>query len=420
MKREDRLRVSTIGNQSLIRRILVVVVVLAVYRIGCAIPAPGVGRDLIALEPSNASLNLFTLFAGGPLTQASIFALGVTPFVTASIAMQLLESIVPSIKEAKRSGKAGQERVNRITRLIGLVLAVAQSVAAAFTLNNLTNAAGFPLGLFPEMSVPLVALFVLSSVTGFLVLLWLAELVTRHGIGNGVTVLLLASVLSTVWSATDNLSLTKGLAFLAVVLAVLLVLAVLVVIGTVAERRLPTVQATRFSLDTQHLSYLPFRVLHAGVAPIIFAVSIITVAAFALSKTPLDSWGDALNDYSSWAYMATTAVLVVAFARLYERTSADPVDMANDLVRDSRFIPGVRPGWPTARLVENTSLRLAAFACLLLVPVAVMQSVGLRFFEINALPLAGTSLLIVVTASLDIVRQAKSARSLYAYEDVTR
>lgn len=402
------------GNKSIIRRLLVVLAIIVLYRIGASIPAPGVGQDLGTLAPdAGGALNLFNLFSGGPLTSASLFALGVTPFITAAIAMQLLESVIPGIKEAKRQGKAGADRVNAITRIFGVTLAVIQSVSTAYTLHNRGT-------LFPEFDFFHVALFSLSVTAGFLLLLWMAELITRHGIGSGVTILLLVSILSSVWDTSRGVIVTEGVKVFFVTLAVILAVSLIVVIASRAERRIPIIRASRFSADTQHLSYLPFKLLHAGVAPIIFATSVLSVLTSALAFTPLNGIVEGLNDPASWIYIVTLGVLVVAFARLYERTSADPLEMANDLMRDSSFIPGVRPGWSTARLVENTSLRLALVACIVLVPVALMHSIGLKWFSIEFLPIAGTSLLIVNTAILDAVRQGTSIRSLYSYEELDK
>lgn len=398
----------------MLRRVLVLIGVIALYRVGASVPAPGVSHDLAALDSAQGNqINLFNLFSGGPLTQVSLFALGVTPFITASIAMQLLESIIPSLKEAKRQGSAGSKRINSITRVVAVVLGIVQAASSAYSLNSR--------GLFPDVGMVKVLVFVLSSTAGFLVLLWLAELITRHGIGSGVTVLLLVSILSRVWETSDAFLRVNGaVTFLIVIVSTIALLAILTVVNR-AERRVPIVHASA-TADSKvgHLSYLPFKVLHAGVAPIIFASSLVSLAASLADAMGWTSIYRALSNPSSVVYMTATALLVIAFARLYERTSADPVDMANDLMRDSNFIPGIRPGWSTAHFVEDVSLRLAAIACVVIVPMSLMHSLSQAWFALTFLPLAGTSLLIVNSAILDTLRQGESVRSLYSYEEIGR
>lgn len=405
---------SRAGKLSILKRILVVIAVIVIYRLGASVVIPGAGGNLESLSPeAGGTLNLFNLFSGGPLTSASLFALGVTPFITSAIAMQLLESVVPAIKETKKQGKAGTTRINSLTRIIAVVLGAIQSWTIISTLQGKGIIAP---GTSPVL---LVAAFI-SLVVGFLVLLWLAEIITQYGIGNGVTVLLVVSILSSVWDVSNGVIMTQGVKTFFLTVVVLVVLTIILVCVSRAERRLPIIHASRHASSTQHLSYLPFKLIHGGVAPVIFATSLLGGLVGALALTPLAEFAEPLKDRAGVAYIIITALLIVGFVRLYERTSADPVEMANELMKNSSFIPGVRPGWSTAAVVENTSLRLAAVSCLVLVPVALMDSFALRWFDIPFFPLAGMSLMILVTAILDIIRQAKSISTLYNYEELAR
>lgn len=401
-----------VGLKTMLKRILIVLTVILVYRIGVSIPVPLNSIDFTSMADNNSNtLNLFNLFSGGPLTSVSLFALGVTPFITSAIVMQLLESIIPAIKETKRDGKAGAKKVNALTRGIGLFLAVTQSFVSLTMLQNR--------GVLPEsLTFTETALFVLALVTGFLILLWLGEVITKYGIGNGVTILLVVSILSSVWSVSKGFIVTNGVKMFLLTSLALLIITVILIIVTRAERRIPIVHASKYASNTKHLSYLPFKLIHGGVAPIIFASSLLGGLASVLEFTPLKNWSVSLTQPDSYLYIIATALLVAGFVRLYERTSADPIEMANDLMKDSSFIPSVRPGWSTAKLVEDTSLRLAALSLIILIPVSLSQAFALKWFDVAFLPIAATSLLIIVTAVLDVIRQGKSISSLYSYEEI--
>lgn len=402
------------STRPVLKRVLFVLAILALYRVGASIPAPFASNDLEALSPSTSGpLNLFNLFSGGPLTTISLFALGVTPFISASIVMQVLTAMVPYIKELKKQGRSGVLRVNSWTRMLAIVIALVQSIFTAQSLKNrgLIN---------PDASTLELAAFVAATLVGFLLLLWLAEMITRHGIGNGVTVLLTASILSSAWPLSTAFIDSYGITTFLVAIGSLIVLTAALVTLLRSEFRLPVIYGSKTSTADQTVSYLPFKIVQGGVAPIIFATSLIAGLVSVLNFLGVETFAANLSNPVSWLHIVLTAALIVLFAKLYDRTTSTPKDVAKDLIKEASFVPGVRPGDETSNLIDSISSRFVVVAALVLVPIALLPSFLIGVFDIAFLPVAGTSLLILVTAVLDIVRQARSVGSLYDYEHLNK
>jgi len=403
------------------RRVLFTAVVLALYRLGSWVPAPGINQSAIQQYFNGAGggiLTLLNLFSGSALSRFSLFALGIMPYVTASIILQLLTAVVPSLERLQKEGEAGYAKITQYTRYLTVGLAAAQSTGYAFLFKRQ--------GALPGVNSGRLVIIVLTLTAGCILLMWMGELITKRGVGNGISLLIFASILAyapTGISAWINGGTTERLFFPIVAIAVV----VAVVFVQEGQRRIP-VQYARRQLggraSASQSTYMPLRVNMAGVIPVIFAAALLALPQTVAGFVPAwSSWVNTNFQYTSWYYLATEAVLIIVFTYFYTSVQFNPVDQADNLRKYGGYIPGIRPGPPTAAYLDRVLQRLTLPGSIFLATVAVAPSIFIHYFgfsQATARALGGTSVLIVVGVALDTMRQMESQMMMRHYEGFLR
>ena len=398
--------------------------IIALYRLGCHVPLPGVNREAIenGLDTSgNAITGLFGVFTGGAFNNLSIFALGIMPYITASIVMQLMTVAIPRLQELAKEGETGQQKITQYTRYFTLVLAAIQSLAMVLFFRN---GSVFP-GVLTEATVIDLYLIWLTLTTGTMLIMWLGELISQRGLGNGISLIISAAILSRAPSAVQTLY--EGGDVLNVV--ILGVLAVVIIAAIVfvneGQRRIPITYAKRQvgrRMSQGGTTYLPLKVNMAGVIPIIFASSLlifpVILSQFA-GGDPDSVMARIANFFNPGdpPYLVLYALLVLMFTYFYTAVQFNPIEQADNLKKSGGYIPGIRPGQPTAVYLNNVLTRITLFGAIFLATVAVLPYLIASGLNLgNTLFLGGTSILIVVGVSLDTVRQLESQLMMRNYE----
>lgn len=411
------------SDEGLRKRLLFVAGLLAVSRALAIIPIPGI--DALRLESMLAGsefMNLLNLFSGGGLANLSIVMLGVGPYITASIIMQLMTVMSPKVKAIQQEeGEAGRKRFAQYSRMLSVPLAFLQGYAFIKLLQGQ--------GVLPPLSLEALAIDLVIIVAGSLLLMWLGELISEFGIGNGVSLIIFAGIVTQLPATVSQLIFTYDPAQIPIYL-VGLVTAILVVFGVVvvteAERPIPVTYARQVHGGRSSggaSTYLPLRVNQAGVIPIIFALSILLfpqmifqflaqsgpefIQAFATSAVALLA--------NNWFYTSTYFVLVVLFTYFYTAVTFDPDNIATNLQKSGAFIPGVRPGVPTADYLSRVLTRLTLVGALFLGVIAILPLILRSITGIQALAIGGTALLIVVSVVLDLVKKVEAQVSAREY-----
>ncbi len=404
------------------RRVLFTAGVLAAYRFGSWIPAPGVDQKALQSyfggPQGNGVLGLLNLFSGSALSRFSLFALGIMPYVTASIILQLMTVVVPTLERLQKEGEAGQARINQYTRYLTVALAAAQSTGYAFLFKH-SNA-------LPNTNAGRLLIIILTLTAGTTLLMWMGEQITKRGIGNGISLIIFASILAYApqgISGWINGNTTARLFFPLVALGIV----VSVVFVMEGQRRIP-VQYARRQLGNRQTSggstYMPLSVVMAGVIPIIFAAAILAVPQTVGSFKPAWSiWLQTNFGYASWKYLVAEALMIFIFTFFYTSVQFNPVDQADNLRKYNGYIPGIRPGPPTAAYLDRVLTRLTFFGALFLASVAVAPSIFISEFHFSQATyraLGGTSVLIVVGVALQTMRQMESQMVMRHYEGFLR
>jgi len=403
------------------KRVLFTASVLAVYRLGSWIPAPGIDQAAIASYFSGAGgsiLTLLNLFSGSALSRFSLFALGIMPYVTASIIIQLLTVVIPSLERLQKEGEAGYAKITQYTRYLTVALAAAQSLGYAFLFKRQ--------GALPNVNAGKMVIIVLTLTGGCVLLMWMGEMITKRGIGNGISLLIFASILAYApagISAWINGGTMERLFFPIIAIGII----VAVVFVQEGQRRIP-IQYARRQLGTRQTgggsTYMPLRVNMAGVIPVIFAAAIMALPPTIAEFVP--SWTGFVNRHflpSSWWYLLVEAILIIVFTYFYTSVQFNPVDQADNLRKYGGYIPGIRPGPPTAAYLDRVLQRLTLPGSLFLASIAVAPSVFIRYFgfsQATSRALGGTSVLIVVGVALDTMRQMESQMMMRHYEGFLR
>jgi preprotein translocase subunit SecY len=399
-------------------RVIFTAIILALYRLGSWIPAPGIDSAAIQNFFSSGGrgqgvFGLLNTFSGSALSRFSIFALGIMPYVTASIILQLLTVVVPSLEQLQKEGEAGYAKINQYTRYLTVFLAAAQSLGYAFLFRQE--------GVLHANAGRLV-LIILTLTAGTTLLMWMGELITKRGIGNGISLLIFASILSTIpagITAWLNGGSTEKL-FLPVIALGVIVAVVFIQEG---QRRIPIQYAKRMvgrRMTGGGSTYLPLRVNMAGVIPIIFAAAVMafppTIASFFPSTQTF------INNhfqYGSVQYLGIEFILIVIFTYFYTAVQFNPVDQADNLRKYGGYIPGIRPGSPTAQYLDRVLSRLTLPGSIYLGLIAVLPGLFIYYFNFSqatSRALGGTSVIIVVGVALDTMRQMESQMMMRSYE----
>jgi preprotein translocase subunit SecY len=404
------------------RKIFFTLAMLALYRLGAYIPAPGIDIDTLDDIESNFTgnnvLGFLNLFSGGSLQRLSLFALGIMPYITASIILQLLTVVVPSLERLQKEGEVGQQKITQYTRYLTVGLAFGQSVGYVFLFESFQNSAGQ--SVVGDLNFSKVFLIVISLTAGTVLLMWLGELITQRGVGNGISLMIFASIASRIFPGLSQWWNNPDQVF--VVMMPFIALAVIVGIVFVQEgqRRIPVQYAKRVvgrRMTTGGSTYLPLRVNMAGVIPVIFAASIMAFPPTIgqLLNTPAALDFAAFFSPNSWAYVIGEVFFIIIFTYFYTAVTFNPVDQADNLKKYGGFIPGVRPGRPTAEYLDRILSRLTFPGALYLGAVAALPTILINQTSANFF-FGGTSILIVVGVALDTVKQLESQLMMRNYE----
>jgi preprotein translocase subunit SecY len=404
------------------RKIAFTLAMLALYRLGAYIPSPGVDIDTVESIESNFTgnnvLGFLNLFSGGSLQRLSLFALGIMPYITASIILQLLTVVVPSLERLQKEGEVGQQKITQYTRYLTVALAFAQSLGYVFLFRSFQNAEGT--SVVGTLTFSKVFVIVISLTAGTTLLMWLGELITQRGIGNGISLMIFASIASGIGPGISQWWNNPDQVFIVMMPFIALAVIVGIVFVQEGQRRIPVQYAKRVvgrRMTTGGSTYLPLRVNMAGVIPVIFAASIMAFPPTIgqLLNTPAALDFAAFFSPSSWAYVAGEVFFIVVFTYFYTAVTFNPVDQADNLKKYGGFIPGVRPGRPTAEYLDRILSRLTFPGALYLGAVAALPTILINQTSANFF-FGGTSILIVVGVALDTVKQLEAQLMMRNYE----
>jgi preprotein translocase subunit SecY len=400
--------------------VLFTAAILALYRLGSWLPAPGVDSTTIQEYFSGQGgtvLGLLDLFSGSALSRFSIFALGIMPYITASIIIQLMTVVVPTLEQLQKEGESGTAKINQYTRYFTVALAAAQSLGYAYLFKRQGAL---------DIDTGRMVLIIITLTAGCTLLMWMGELITKRGIGNGISLLIFASILTSAPAGVNawiNGGPMEKLFFPLIALAIVLA----VVFVQEGQRKIPIQYAKRMvgrRMTAGGTTYMPLRVNMAGVIPVIFAAAIMafppTIGQF-FPQT--QGFINAHFSPSNWAYLGLEGVLIIVFTFFYTAVQFNPVDQADNLRKHGGYVPGIRPGPPTAQYLDRVLTRLTLPGSLYLALVAILPALFIRyggFSQATAGALGGTSVLIVVGVALDTMRQMQSQMMMRSYEGFLR
>jgi preprotein translocase subunit SecY len=406
-------------------KILFTAGILALYRIGTHIPAPGINAHAVSAIQSNfggnSILGLLNLFSGGGLGRIAIFALGITPYITASITIQLLTVVLPSLDKLAKEGEVGQARITQYTRYLTVGLAFAQSIGYVFLFRSFEHTAGVT--VIENFNLAKVFVIVVSLTAGTVLLMWMGELITQRGIGNGISILIFASIIVRLPPGLQAWWNSPNQVFRVVMPFIALAAVAAIVFVQEGQRRIPVQYAKRVigrRMTHGGQTYLPLRVNMAGVIPVIFAVSLMAVPPTIgqLVGQNRNNLATGLANFfnpNGWHYLAGQSVLIVLFTYFYTAVTFNPVDQADTLRKYGGFIPGVRPGRPTAEFLDRILARLTFPGALFLAAVAALPTILIDQTGAN-FGFGGTSILIVIGVALDTMKQLEAQLMMRNHE----
>ena len=414
-------------------RIFFVLAMLVVYRIGAHIPVPGIDAQVLAQffnQTSNSLLGLFDMFSGGALSRLTIFALGIMPYISASIIMQLLQVVSPKLEQLKKEGEAGRRKITQYTRYGTVFLAVFQAVGMSIGLESF-SVGGRPVVI--DAGLDFRAITVVTLVSGTIFLMWLGERITERGIGNGISLIIFAGIVAGLPRAIGStLELARTGEYTALGVLGLFVMGLLVTYAVVwferAQRRIPVQYAKRQvgnKMFGGQSSFLPLKINTAGVIPPIFASSLILLPAtfgqFTKDVEGFEWVGDiaAMMAPGQWLYLVTFSLLVSFFCFFYTAIVFNPKDTADNLKKAGGFIPGIRPGQNTAKYIDSVLTRITVVGAIYvtlvcLLPQWLINQFGVPFY------FGGTSLLIIVVVTMDTMAQIQSHLMSHQYESLMK
>jgi preprotein translocase subunit SecY len=426
------------------KKLLFTLGMLMLFRFGASLPTPGINQknvqycaNLTAKNGGSAAstLQLIDLLSGNALKDMSVFALGIMPYITASIILQLLTVVIPRLETLKNEGQAGTAKITQYTRYLTVGLAILQStgfieLARSGTLFQNCNMSTNP--LIPNPSVFKIATMVTIMTAGTAVIMWMGELITDRGVGNGMSVMIFTQVVAVIPGEVATIYQTKHLFYAAMAVVVIMVIFGFVVFMEQAQRRIPVQYAKRMVGRRMYggtSTYIPMKVNQAGVIPVIFASSLLYIPQLAVSlfgnTTKPQGWDKFVQTYfqnsTGYVYISAFFVLIIAFTYFYVSITFNPDEVADNMKKYGGFVPGIRPGRPTAEYLGYVLNRLTAPGSLYLGIVAMFPLVALAVLGVaNNFPFSGVSLLIMVGVGLDTVKQIESQLQQRNYEGFLR
>ena len=406
------------------RKIIFTLLMLVVFRIGSNIPVPGIDREILnqAFQGGTGLLELFDLFSGGSFSNMTIFALSITPYITASIILQLLTIAIPALERLSREGTEGRKKITQYTRYLTVALAFVQAI-------------GVSVGMFRQALISTdffsvaVIVIVLSAGTAFL--MWLGEKINENGIGNGISLIIFAGIVARLPSAIRE-TLTKyqagEIGFLTIALFV--IFAIIVIVGIIevqhGQRRIPVQYAKRVvgrKMYGGQSTHIPLKVNQAGVIPVIFALSMLqfplTVTYFAGTDTDftqwIEKWLSPVDSPGIWVYAVFNVVLIIFFTYFYTAVTFNPMEVANNMKANGGFIPGIRPGRTTVEYLNKVMTRITFVGAVFLAAVATLPTIVGQITPLDV-QFGGTSLLIAVGVALDTMKQLEQQMVMRNYQ----
>ena len=422
---------SRLGNifrvPDLRNKVVFTLFIIVLYQLGANVPVPGVSwSKLQQLESSAGSagvLGFLNLFSGGALVRLAVFGLGIMPYITSSIIIQLLSTVIPKLEEWRDQGAVGQKKITQTTRYLTIALALMQATGLVYAFHGHDSALlGTTIDLIPKFTVPLGAFMVLILTAGTAMVMWLAELITQRGIGQGMSILIFANVVATIPSGGKGIYEEGGALKFFVILVISLLLLVFIVFMDQGQRRIPVTFAKRVvgrRMYGGQSTYIPLKVNQSGVIPIIFASSVLYIPVLLSNVIPWHTFQSFVKNNiqpTSLIYIGIYFVLIVAFTFFYVYVAFDPHQQADIIRKQGGFIPGIRPGPPTERYFAHILNRITVPGALFLASVAVVPSILMALWNLNRFPFYGTTLLISVGVALTTMRQIDSQLMMRNYE----
>ena len=420
------------------RKILFTLGILVVYRFGCLLPVPGVNVtalaklfEALAQQPFGKMLALAAALSGGALSKSTVFALGIMPYISATIIFQLLTGVIPALERLRKEGESGLKKIRQYERYATVVLCLFQGVVYVQALQRFGSGQATEI-ISSHWAVRLTA--IITMATGTMILMWLGDQITQFGIGNGISLIIMAGIVSRLPSGllglfagirSGNLSL-GSIVFLIVAFVIIIAGVVLITQG---QRRIPTQQAKHTRgrrVYGGQRQYLPFRVNHSGVMPVIFASTLLMFPGVVLQPFSDSSWAPAIRDKvlgsGTWSYVLIYIILIFFFSYFWTSLVFKPKDLSDNLKDYGSFIPGIRPGRKTAEYLENIMIRITLAGAAFLAVIAVIPQLLQSAMHIGRIAgfYGGTSILIVVGVALDLVEKVESHLMMRHYEGFMR
>jgi preprotein translocase subunit SecY len=420
------------------RKLLFTVFIIGMFRLGAALPTPGISEHNVNIcldQASSSSGGLFqlvNLLSGGALLKLSVFALGIMPYITASIILQLLVKVIPRLETLRQEGQSGQAKITQYTRYLTVGLAILQSTGIVALARSGSLISGCSVKLIPNPSVFTISTMVICMTAGTAVIMWLGELITDRGVGNGMSLMIFTQVIAVIPGEMLAIYRTKKAFVFLLVLATGVAIIAFVAFIEQAQRRIPVQYAKRMvgrKMYGGSSTYIPLKVNQAGVIPVIFASSMLYIPQLAAqlfgSSTHPQAWVQWVSSHlvvgDSPDYMLLFFLLIVFFTYFYVSITFDPVEVADNMKKYGGFIPGIRPGRPTAEYLSYVLTRLTAPGSVYLGVVALIPMIAIGLVGASQqFPLGGTSILIAVGVGLDTVKQIESQLQQRNYEGFLR
>ncbi|MEO0011207.1 MAG: hypothetical protein RIQ39_796 [Actinomycetota bacterium] len=412
------------------KKIFFTLSIMALFRFGSVVPTPGVSyanvKQCIDGADTSGLFGLINLFSGGALLQLSVFALGIMPYITASIIVQLLTVVIPRFETLKKEGQSGQQTLTQYTRYLTIGLAILQStglIAVARTPGRLIS--GCNLAIIPDTSWQRIVTMIVVMTAGTSVVMWLGELITDRGVGNGMSILIFTSIAAGFPGQLWAIKVSKGLPVFLFVLAMGVAVVAAVVFVEQAQRRIPVQYAKRMVGRQAYggtSTYIPIKVNQAGVIPVIFASSLLYIPSLVVNFTNSQAgWAVWISrnlvNGDNWIYITAYSALIIFFTYFYVAITFNPDEVADNMKRYGGFIPGIRAGRPTSEYLTYVLSRITAPGAIYLSLVAIIPIIALVAFGASQnFPFGGTAILIVVGVGLDTAKQIESQLQQRSYE----